>query len=1175
MMKFHFEPDLDFQLRAVESVCGLFRGQCVCRAEFTVTGDVTDTQARLGLLENDLGIGNRLTLFDDELLRNLHSIQLRNGLRPSGAFESGNFTVEMETGTGKTYVYLRTVFELNKRYGFTKFVIVVPSVAIKEGVYKSLQMTKDHFRALYSGTPFEYFLYDSTKLGQVRNFAASPQIQIMVVTVGAINKKDVNNLYKNSEKTGGEKPIDMVRATRPVLIVDEPQSVDGGLRGRGKEALEDMNPLCTLRYSATHVDKHHMVYRLDAVDAYERKLVKQIEVASATVEDAHNRPYVRVVSTGNRRGAISARVELDVEFRGRVRRREVTVHDGDDLEQTTGRVIYRDCRIGDIRVEKGHEFVELRVPSGEQYLGLGEAWGEVAAFAVQREMIRRTIREHFDKEKCLRPQGIKVLSLFFVDAVERYRRHDDNGNEVKGDYARVFEEEYRRLANQPDYRTLFEGVDLTGAAEEVHDGYFSIDKKGGWTDTAENNQSNRDNAERAYNLIMKDKERLLSLETPLKFIFSHSALREGWDNPNVFQICALRDIHTERERRQTIGRGLRLCVNQKGERLRGFDVNTLTVIARESYEEFAENLQREIAEDTGIRFGVVEAHQFSTIPVVDEHGETEALGFEASKELWERLKAEGHLGSNGQIQESLREALRDDTLILPGRFEARREEIVGVLRKIAGRLEIKNADERRSVRPRRGVLDSQEFKALWDRIKHKTSYRVAFDNEELRRQCTDALRSAPAIPRTRLQWRKADIAIGQSGVEATETAGAGTVVLKETDIDLPDLLTELQDRTQLTRRTIQRVLCESGRLDDFKRNPQQFIEFAGQAVNRCKREALVDGVKYQRLGDEFYYAQELFEEKELTGYLKNMVGATKTAYEQVVCDSGTEADFADQLEKNAAVKVYAKLPGWFTIPTPLGSYNPDWAVLVDTDEGERLYFVVETKGSLFDGDLRSVERGKIKCGKEHFNALRVGESGARYEVAGNLDDLLASIEGVRDDAATRPETIVYPEMTSSTSAAMVARERAETVSSASGGERRRAVVFRGTGSGLAVDAVPDALKPTVDRAIELLRLRRGWNSHNAQPVSETAVRRTIEFLMKYLVRGVAAPVVVPTVRGGVQLEWHRNGVDIEVEFSTGGEAVLFAEDGTTGKSMEADVVGHESQVRRWLRRVSGGCGSFS
>ena len=430
-MKLHFEPNLDFQLQAIEAVCDLFRGQEVCRTEFTVTRDPVDTQTRLAFVANDLGIGNRLSLLDEEILENLNAIQLRNGLPPSDSLDSGDFTVEMETGTGKTYVYLRTILELNKRYGFTKFVIVVPSVAIKEGVYKSLQMTEEHFRALYSGMPFEYFLYDSAKLGQVRNFATSPQLQIMLVTVGAINKKAVNNLYKDSEKTGGERPIDLIRATRPILIVDEPQSVDGGLQGRGKEALGAMNPLCTLRYSATHADKHHMVYRLDAVDAYERKLVKQIEVAAATVEDAHNKPYVRLVSTSNRRGVISAKIELDVEAAGRARRREKVVQDGDELEQITSRAVYRDCRIGEIRVAKGSEFVELRVPGGGALPPIGRSWGDVNNLAVQREMIRRTIKEHLDKEKRLHPQDIKVLSLFFIDAVERYRQYDAAGNAVK------------------------------------------------------------------------------------------------------------------------------------------------------------------------------------------------------------------------------------------------------------------------------------------------------------------------------------------------------------------------------------------------------------------------------------------------------------------------------------------------------------------------------------------------------------------------------------------------------------------------------------------------------------------------------------------------------------------------------------------------------------------------
>ncbi|MFH0727764.1 MAG: DEAD/DEAH box helicase family protein [Pseudomonadota bacterium] len=993
-MKLHFEPNLDFQLAAIEAVCDLFRGQEICRTEFTVTRDALGGQLSLAFYQNELGIGNRLTLLDDEILKNLNEIQLRNGLPPSSTLASGDFTVEMETGTGKTYVYLRTVFELNRRYGFTKFIVVVPSVAIKEGVYKSLQIMAAHFRALYAGTPFEYFLYDSGKPGPVRNFATSPHIQIMVVTVGAINKKDVNNLYKDSEKMGGEKPIDLIKATRPILIVDEPQSVDGGLGGRGKEALGAMDPLCTLRYSATHADKHHMLYRLDAVDAYERKLVKQIEVASAAVEGGHNKPFVRLLAVSNKRGVITAKVELDVRTATGVRRREVTVQDGDNLEETTRRAVYADCRVGEIRVEKKNEFLELRVPGGEFFLRIGEAYGDVDAQVVQREMIRRTIKEHLDKEKRLRPQGIKVLSLFFVDAVDKYRKYDADGNAVKGEYAHIFEEEYRRLANHPDYRTLFKEVDLTVSVEKVHNGYFSVDRKkvGGNTievfkDTRGDSKADDD----TYSLIMRDKEKLLGFETPLKFIFSHSALKEGWDNPNVFQICTLREMGTERERRQTIGRGLRLCVNQDGERLRGFETNTLTVIATEGYEQFAENLQKEIEQDTGIRFGIVEPHQFATISVVESDGTLVPMGMDRSKALWEHLRTAGYINAKGKVQDLLRKALKDNSLIVPESFTAQQPQIKEVLRKLAGRLEIKNADGRKPVPTRQAVLRSEEFKALWDRIKHKTTYRVAFDNEKLIERCIAAIQNAPPITRTHLQWRKADLAIGRAGVAAMETATAAPVVIDEHDIELPDLVTDLQDKTQLTRRTIVGVLTQSGRLNDFKRNPQQFIELAGIAINRAKRLAIVDGIKYRRLGDEHYYAQELFEQEELTGYLKNMITDTqKSVFEDVVYDSDTEANFALQLEKNEAVKVYAKLPGWFKVPTPLGTYNPDWAVLVEKDGAERLYLVVETKSGLFTDDISERENAKITCGEAHFKALERGLNPAGFVKASKLEDILAA-----------------------------------------------------------------------------------------------------------------------------------------------------------------------------------------
>jgi type III restriction enzyme len=1002
-MKLHFEPNLDFQLQAIESVCDLFRGQEICRTEFTVTMKLPDQQLTLGVADTDKGLGNRLTLVDDQLLDNLRRVQLRNGLAPSSTLASGDFTIEMETGTGKTYVYLRTVFELNKRYGFTKFVIVVPSVAIKEGVYKSLQITEEHFKSMYSGVPVDFFLYDSSKLGQVRNFATSATIQIMVVTVGAINKKEVNNLYKDSEKTGGEKPIDLIRATRPIVIVDEPQSVDGGLSGAGKAALDAMNPLCTLRYSATHANKHHMVYRLDAVDAYERKLVKQIEVAAATIEDAFNKPYVRLLEVSNKKG-ISAKVEMHAQTATGAKPQVLTVNDGDDLQQLAKRAVYADFRVGEINTAKGEEFMELRYPGGEVYLALGQAHGEVDALAVQREMIRRTIKEHLEKEKLLRPKGIKVLSLFFIESVARYRQYDKDGNPVKGDYARIFEEEYRRVAKLPAFQSLFDRPDAGDLAQEaaaVHYGYFSIDKKGRWADPELDkegglkNETSRADAERGYNLIMKEKEKLLSFDTPLKFIFSHSALKEGWDNPNVFQICALREMGSERERRQTLGRGLRLCVNQDGQRVYGHDVNRLTVIATESYQEFADQLQKEIEADTGIRFGIVEQHQFATIAITTPDGKVVPLGVDQAKALWDHLRAAGHIDAKGKVQDSLKTVLKDGKLVLPEAFEPYRGQVAELLRKVTGRVEVKNRDDRETVPLRKGadgkaVTLSEDFKALWDRIKHKTTYRVQFDNDKLIRDCTAALTRDLHIARARLQWRKAEIGIGKAGVEAREKEGAYTVTLDEADIGLPDLLTDLQDRTQLTRRTLVKILTECERLDDFKRNPQQFIEQAAEIINRCKRMALVDGIRYQRLGDDAVWVQELFETEELTGYLTNMLRDTKRSiYEHVVYDSTTERDFADALEKDDDVVLYAKLPGWFKVPTPLGSYNPDWAVLVNKDGTKRLYFVVETKSSLFTDDLRNKESAKIECGKAHFKALAVGDNPVRYVVARSLSDVMA------------------------------------------------------------------------------------------------------------------------------------------------------------------------------------------
>ena len=992
-MKLHFEDNLDYQQAAIASVVDLFRGQEISRSEFTVTyRPDTNHLTNLNLNENNLGVGNRLALIDEDLLDNLNAIQLRHGLKVDQALQSGDFTVEMETGTGKTYVYLRTLFELNQAYGFSKFVIVVPSVAIKEGVYKTLDITREHFENLYpKAKGYEYFLYDSGKPGTIRSFATSPTIQIMVMTVGAINKKDVNNIYKENEQTGGERPIDLIKATSPILIVDEPQSVDGGLQGAGKNALQEMKPLCTLRYSATHVDKHHMVYRLDAVDAYQRGLVKQIEVSPLEIEGGHNKPYVKLISAHNRQGSFTAKMELDILSGKVVKRKILTVEDGDDLEQLTKRPIYENMQIGTIRVGSS-ESIELKGPSLDKELAPGQAYGGVDPDIEKRLMIRRTIKEHLDKEIRFKETGrpIKILSLFFIDTVEGYRQYGENGQPIKGPYAQMFEEEYQKLARQPEYQTLFTGVDLDEDVGELHDGYFSIDKKGGWTDTAENNQANRENAERAYSLIMKDKEKLLSFDTKLKFIFSHSALREGWDNPNVFQICTLRDMTTQRQRRQTIGRGLRLCVDQAGQRIRGNDINTLTVIAAESYQKFADNLQKEIEKDTGIRFGIVESHQFASIQVTDEHGNKAPMGSNASKRLWDHLKAEGLIDAKGEVQDKLRKQLRAGNLALPKDFEAQINDIIEILKKLAGKLDIKNADDRKVIRTREAILDSAEFKALWDRIKHKSTYRVNFDNAKLIAESARAIEDSLPITKTRARFRRAKLEIGRGGVDAKEdgTVSAFTTI-QENDIELPDIITDLQDKTHLTRKSIVDILLASNRLEDFKHNPQQFMEQCAEAINRTKRLALVDGIKYRRIGDEHYYAQELFQQEELKSYLANAVAAKKSVFEYVVYDSeGTERPFAEDLEANETVKVYAKLPSWFKIPTPLGNYNPDWAVLIDQDGEEHLYFIVETKSSGWWDDLRYQEGAKIECGKKHFDAIAVEENPAKYIKATTVDDMM-------------------------------------------------------------------------------------------------------------------------------------------------------------------------------------------
>lgn len=987
-MKIQFVSDLDYQEEALSSVVGLFDGQEVCRASFTVS----PMTGQLGLEDTDLGIGNRLRLLDDEVLENVKAIQLRNGLAPSATLGGMHFSVEMETGTGKTYVYLRTLFELNRRFGFTKFIIVVPSVAIKEGVHKSLQITEDHFKGLYGNVAYDYFVYDSQKLGQVRNFATSDAIQIMVINIDAFRKSfddperenKANIIHRPQDRMSGTRPIEFIRATNPIVIIDEPQSVDS--TPKSKEAIASLNPLCTLRYSATHVDKHNMMYRLDSVDAYQRKLVKQIEVASVQADGAHNTAYIRLLKVDNTRGPITAQIEIDSSSGGAVSRKRVTVRQGDDLlELSGGRDVYDGYIIEDIYCAPGEEYISFT--SNSQIVRLNEAAGDVDQDQYKRLQIRKTIEEHLDKELLLRPQGIKVLSLFFIDRVANYRDYDEDGNPQLGKYAVMFEEEYARAIRKPKYNPLFGGPERDVNPSEVHDGYFAQDKRGGrsiWKDSSGEGKTAAD--ESAYQLIMKDKERLLGLDEPLKFIWSHSALKEGWDNPNVFQICTLNETASVMKKRQEIGRGMRICVNQAGERVYGFDVNTLTVIANESYSDFAHALQREIERDEGIKFGVVEKHLFASIPVIGPDGETAPLGTSASATIWDHLMRVGYLDVHGKVQDALRRDLKTSEVSLPDEYEDVAPLIVASLTKVAGSLNIRNADDRRQAKLNKVVYLSPEFRELWDKIKYRTTFRVDFDSEALIEKCATEINQHLVVgaPRFRIEKGRLDIDLG--GVVG-EVVSDVTATYEAGDIPLPDIVSYLQDETSLTRRSIVAILTRCGRLDDFKKNPQKFIEEVTKTIKGIMQTFIVDGIKYHRIGDDSYYAQELFEQEELFGYFeKNMLEAQKSVFDHVVYDSDVELEFAKRFELSDDVKVYAKLPGWFKIDTPLGGYNPDWAVLVERDGEQRLYFVIETKGSLFTTDLRPKEQAKIDCGRAHFRAL---EDGAEYTVTNSYDSFIA------------------------------------------------------------------------------------------------------------------------------------------------------------------------------------------
>ena len=1020
-MKIQFESHLDYQDDAVKSICEIFEGKEIFQSNFSVNSKVVvgAKGVQRGLHDNDLGIGNSIKIIEEDLLENIRRIQLRNGL-PQSTEQSlkkdgMNFSVEMETGTGKTYVYLKTIFELNRNYNFTKFVIVVPSLPIKEGTKKSLQITEEHFKAEFENIVYDYFVYDPNKLDQVRSYATSDTIQIMVINIDSFRKSfesnDENNksniIHRYNDKLG-YKPIELIKSTHPIVIIDEPQSVDN--TPKSQEAISSLSPLCCLRYSATHRTPYNMMYKLDSVDAYELKLVKQIEVATAVVEGFSNDAYIDLVKVDNKAG-IKASVELDVQVKGKVTRTKKSVRQGDDLFDITKRDQYEGYIIENIWNDG--ELWYMSFTSNDKVIKQGTPSGSLAEEMVKREQIRMTIESHLDKELILNPRGIKVLSLFFLDKVANYRIYDSEGNRQNGKYAQIFEEEYLKLIRKPKYHTLFGDLrNRNITVSDIHNGYFSIDKKSKNSNIKDkfecyvDSSGNAAKDDDAYQLIMKDKERLLSFDAPLRFIFSHSALREGWDNPNVFQICTLNDSTKEVKKRQEIGRGLRLCVNQDGVRVKGFDVNTLTVMANESYEEFAKSLQKEIEEDTGVKFGLLYNHSFARIVVDEVDNKPIFLDEENSAKLYNFFVEKGYVKEEivnkktkevaAKVQDKLKLDLKDNCIDIPDEFRFIKTPIIKVLKRIAGNfMNIKNRDDVRRVTFKKEILLDENFKELWERIKYKTTYSVEVDSEKLIEACAKKLWAEIVVGKGKFVTRKVKLAITEGGVLESDEKGASKEsmrVIDDTVSELPDIVTYLQNETGITRQSIVQILLRSERLEAFKKNPQAFIESAIDIIRIQMRLMLVDGIKYRKIDGEVW-CQELFNNSDLQGYLNsNLLESTKSPYDYVIYDSNIERNMATRFESSENIKLYAKLPSWFKIETPLGGYNPDWVIVWEDDTEQKLYFVVETKGGMFEDSIKDTERKKIDCGKKHFRAI---DTGIKMELADNFSTLCGKITSVK------------------------------------------------------------------------------------------------------------------------------------------------------------------------------------
>ena len=1015
-MKLQFKHQ-KFQADAANAVCDVFAGQPYLTPTYMMDKGTDTYQMTISEEQDFTGWGNQRIvpeLNDGIILEHLNKIQRTYQIEPSKKLEGNyNLTIEMETGVGKTYTYIKTMYELNKRYGWSKYIIVVPSIAIREGVYKSFEVTQEHFAEEY-GKKIRFFIYNSAQLTEIDRFASDSSINVMIINSQAFNAKgkDARRIYMKLDEFRSRRPIDIIAKTNPILIIDEPQSVEGK---QTKERLKEFNPLMTLRYSATHKSDsiYNMIYRLDAMEAYNKKLVKKIAVKGITESGSTaTESYVYLESINLSKKDPTATIQFD--FKGATGIRKIcrTVGIGYNLYDNSGQM--EEYKVGFVvkAIDGRDDSVEFL--NGVK-LYAGDVIGKVSEEQLRRIQIRETILSHIQRERQLFYKGIKVLSLFFIDEVAKYKQYDAAGQAMNGTYADMFEEEYQDIVDhmqleigEDDYIKYLQSI----PAHRTHAGYFSVDKKGKMIDSKVARKETTSDDIDAYDLIMKNKELLLDRnpkKSPVRFIFSHSALREGWDNPNVFQICTLKQSGSDVRKRQEVGRGLRLCVNQDGERMDsnvlGNDVqnvNVLTVIASESYDSFAKGLQSELAEAVADRPRAVTADLFVGKVIKDTKGNEQVVDADTAQAIHYDMIVNGYIDRKGVLTDKYYADKANDELKVAEEVQDSAADVIAIVDSIYDSRAMQPENARSNnvelqVNPDK--LAMPEFKALWKRINAKSVYVVDFDTDELVRKAIASLDGHLRVSKIFFkvetgrmdEIKNKDALLSGASFVKEESASYGT----DTKISVNhgvkyDLIGKLVDETGLTRKAIIEILkgIQKSVFDQFKDNPEEFIIKAATLINDEKATAIIQHITYDVLDE--HYDTDVFTDPTIKGKLGvNAMKANKHLYDHIVYDSTNERDFATELDTNTDVAVYVKLPDGFFISTPVGHYNPDWAIAFYDGKVKHIYFVAETKGSMSSMQLRLIEESKIHCAKEHFKAISNGN--VVYDIVDSYQSLLDKV----------------------------------------------------------------------------------------------------------------------------------------------------------------------------------------